>query len=97
VTTLAPEAIGGAELIGARPYAEIIWKACSIFPDEATLRNIDRRRDILDEDGDDGTLTTFLGEFDSEFFDLMDATPEHNLDEIYLGLYINEHPEEFFR
>ncbi len=92
---LAPEAIEGAELLGAQRYAEVIRHAAAIFPDEATLRDIDRRQEILDGDGDDGPLTKRLAELDEAFYRLLDDEPEHNIQK-YVDRYVAGHPQEFF-
>jgi Domain of unknown function (DUF4375) len=90
---LAPEAIEGAELLGAREYADAIRHAASIFPSEQALRDRDQRQQTL-EGATDEQLAV-LSKSDDTFHALLNS-PTQNPD-IYFARYIEAHAEEFFR
>jgi hypothetical protein len=90
---LAPEAITGAELLGAREYANVIRRAISIFPSEEALRDLDERQEILEQATDNPNA--FLSTLDDAFYALLES-PTQNPD-VFVGPYIEAHPEEFFR
>ena len=90
---LAPEAITGAELLGASDYADVIRRATSIFPSEEALRDLDQRQEILEQATDN--QDAFLASLDDELYALLES-PTQNPDVLF-GPYIETHPEEFFR
>ena len=90
---LAPEAITGAELLGASDYADVIRRATSIFPSEEALRDLDQRQEILEQATDN--QDAFLASLDDELYALLES-PTQNPDVLF-GPYIEAHPEEFFR
>jgi hypothetical protein len=90
---LAPEAIEGAELLGAREYANVIRRATSVFPSEDALRDRDQRQQILEEATEE--QEALLSGLDDAFYALLDS-PTQNPD-AFFGNYIEAHPEEFFR
>ena len=90
---LAPEAITGAELLGASDYADVIRRATSIFPSEEALRDLDQRQEILEQATDN--QNAFLSSLDDELYALLES-PTQNPDVLF-GPYIEAHPEEFFR
>ena len=90
---LAPEAIAGAELLGASEYANVIRRATSIFPSKEALRDLDQRQQILEQATDE--QIAFLASLDDALYALLES-PKQSPD-VFVGPYIEAHPEEFFR
>jgi len=90
---LAPEAITGAELLGASEYANVIRRATSIFPSEEALRDLDQRQEILEQATDN--QIAFLSSLDDALYALLESPTQNPA--VLFGPYIEAHPEEFFR
>jgi hypothetical protein len=87
---LTPEAIEGADYIGATEYADVLRRAAAVFPGGMVPRDRDDRTDFLDS-GDHGEV---LERLDDEFFALLDD-PERNLTTL-MAIYMATHKDEFF-
>ena len=87
---LTPEAVEGAEYIGATDYAAVIRRAAAIFPGGVVPRDRDERTDLIDPDRDGPILEAADEEFDA----LLDD-PERNLTRL-MAIFIATHKKEFF-
>jgi hypothetical protein len=87
---LTPEAIEGADYIGANDYADILRRAAALFPGGVVPRDRDARTDFIDS----GDYVETLERLDEEFFALLDD-PERNLTTL-MAIYMATHKDEFF-
>lgn len=87
---LTPEAIEGAELIGAPEYAEILRRASGLLPSPFP-RDRDERTDLINAQPEESEA--LFEELDNEFMTLLEG--ERDLTGI-MASYIRSHPDEFF-
>lgn len=87
---LAPEALEGARLVGAGRTAELIARACAVFPGGHPSRDRAEREDFLETLDEDEREEAFAS-LDEPFYELMDS-------ELYprADAYVRAHPGEFF-
>lgn len=90
--SLLPEAIEGADRIGADDYAALLRRAAAIFPNGDVPRDHEERADFLDRDPD--RHAEVLDALDDEFFDLID-NPTRNLTSL-LAVFIAANDNDFF-
>lgn len=88
---LTPEAIEGADYIGAADYSMILRQAAAIFPDGIVPRDRDDRTEIIDADPRIGAVLETL---DDEFLALLED-PERDLTRV-MAIFMATHLDEFF-
>jgi Domain of unknown function (DUF4375) len=87
---LAMPAIGGARLVGAKPYEQLLRGGAALFPDGRVPTEHARRQELVDSgEVPEGKLSAL----DERWFQAEERQP---LDD-YLAAYIRDHPDEFFR
>lgn len=87
---LTPEAIEGADYIGADDYASLLRRAAAIFPGGVVPRDDDERTALIDSDDH----IVLLERLDEEFFALLDD-PERNLTRL-MAIFMATHKDDFF-
>lgn len=88
---LTPEAIEGADYLGADDYSAILRRAAAIFPNGVVPRDRDERTDHIDTDP---TYGEALESLDEEFLALL-ADPTRNLTRL-MASFMATHLDEFF-
>lgn len=89
---LTPEAIEGAEYIGATDYADILRRAAAVFPGGTVPRDRGERTDVLDADPD--RTGPVLEALDDEFYALLEDR-DHNLTRL-MAIFMAKNPDQFF-
>lgn len=89
---LMPEALEGAEYIGATDYADVLRRAAAVFRGGEVPRDRDERTDVLD--AEPARIGPVLEALDEEFYALLDDH-ERNLTRL-MAIFIAENAEQFF-
>jgi hypothetical protein len=89
---LTPEAIEGADYIGATDYADILRRAAAVFPGGTVPRDRDERTEVLDADPD--RTGPVLEALDDEFSALLEDR-DRNLTRL-MAIFMAKNLEQFF-